>query len=153
LGVEYQVIVRNRGRRDSLLLLAFAAVLGFLPVAAYFTNPMTTFASVILGAVLGVPLFALSLRRLFTMEALTLSADGATLAVYRRTLFGRTRFDIPTSDVRKLRLLGGTRLEIWRGSGPPVALGVEEVVAGPSSLRALAYTLRVPLEDFVVSDD
>jgi hypothetical protein len=140
--VGYKVIVRDRGRRDSLHFLFVAGVLGLLPIAVYILDPKTAPASLIFGAVVGLPFFALSLWRLTRMQALGISNDGKSLALFRRTFRGQTRLDIPCVDVEWLGL-GGNQLGIGLKGGQTLEFDVEIGRLADPALRDLARQLGI----------
>ncbi len=151
LGVAYQIIVRNRGRRESLFFLLIAGVLGLLPVVVYFTAPKTSLATLCLGALLGIPFFALSVWRLYQMEALALSSDGSTLMLLRRRVRGTEKIAIATSDVKSIGL-AGHELAIWRKSGTALQLEVEIPLYAQPALIALAKRIGVPYASIPFDD-
>jgi hypothetical protein len=141
--VGYIVIVRDRGRRESLLYLMAAVVLGFLPVAACLTGPKTGVGSRVFGIAVGLPFFVLSLVRLRTLDALALSADSRTLALFRRSSRGRTRIDLAVSEIKGLGL-GGYELGITMRSGERLELEVDNPRTADPSLRGFAKRFGIP---------
>lgn len=141
-GVGYQIIVRNRGRRESLFFLVIAVVFGLSPVVGYYTVPKTPLASLILGAGLCIPFLVLSVWRLFKMEALALSNDGNTLVLLRRRIKGTEKIEIATSNVKSIGLAGHA-LAVHLKVGAALQLEVELPLYAQPALIDLAKTIGV----------
>ena len=150
--MDFRVILRNRGRRDSLVFLGIAGFLGLFPVAVYAVDRSTAPASLIIGAVLALGFAGLALARLACVDALALSDDRQTLALFRSRWRQETRLDVPRKDVEEIRLRGRD-LRIALKSGRPLNLRVESPEQASPLLRDLAGQLGVkftsePDEDF-----
>jgi len=141
--VDVEIVLRARGRRESLLCLGLAILFGLAPLSTYLRAPSAAVGSLVVSLGLGLPLFLMAMWRLFHLEALALVEGGAALAFLRRTPRGLKRIDLPLADILNMRL-AGTHLEIRRRNGPPVVLHVDQHEAADVRLRALADALRLP---------
>ena len=137
-------VVRSGGKRESLVLLGVALVLGLGPIASYFTVPGTRFPSVLFGLLIGGPLFAWSFARLGAINLLRLSVDHRTFEVIWGGFLRRRGRRVPVSEVRGFYVANGM-LYLVLASGERVGLQVSEDASSGAQLRAVASLLKIPL--------
>jgi hypothetical protein len=113
-----EVVYHGRELRSSVLWLVIALFLGGSPLAVYFTTSRPLLSQLVLAAVLGLPLFALSLHDLGKSTGLVL--DGRTRRLkYIKGFFDRRTARVYAYDqVREIHL---TRNYFPNAKGAPIA--------------------------------